>query len=411
MAIVKSLDILLRGRTDKLKKDLQKGETHVKSFGERIGTIGKTLLAGGALLAAGKVISNFVGRAVSGMQRLMQSVIDTSRHLTQLSVKTGVSVQNLSRLKFAGETLGIAFEDIQGLIEEFNIRLGETIQDGVGPMSDAFKVLGLDAKEIAALPIPQAIGKIGDALNRLPKAQRGFLADEIFGGDAFKALALLRQGQSGLERIINRGEKLGLFFSASEIKQVNEAAQSFREFNQIVTIFKQRLAVAFAPVLERITNLLSRVAPILQAINNAVSAGLGLLDKWVKKWQMAADALVIAAKASGILEMVFGKKFMDAMRVMEAFLGAKPRGWNDAGQDDVGGAWAGPAGGAGRGGAERGTAAFASSAALETLFRNPVQKTAEEQLKELRQINRRLGRVVDDPQKMMQVNYRIAGGI
>ena len=250
---------------------------------KELGAIRKRLMqfaAGAAgIAAAGAAAASAVATASVG------AFAKTGSELNKLSKQTGHSVEELSKLKFMAEQTGVEFDDVGGAVEEFNIRMGETVRDGVGPMHDAFQALGLDANELANMPIDQAIGRIGDALNKLPKGERGFLADEIFGGDAFKIMGLLREGSDGLGEMADKAKELGLVMSNESASAGAELAATFRELQQRITGVMLAIGEKLAPVLINAMKLLG-----------------AMVSNWQETWNLIASSTMLVL--TGIFENV-----------------------------------------------------------------------------------------------------------
>lgn len=172
------------------------------------------------------------GGLAGGLAVAATKTASMGKELSKLSSQTGASVNELSKMQAVGSQLSIDQDDLTGSIEELNIRLGETVRDGTGPAAEAFKQLGLDAQQLADMPLTERFGTISDALNGLQdQAQKSFLADEIFGGDAFRIMPAIQQGSDGMDQLISKGEKLGLVMG-------DEQARSGQQFMQTLNTLK-----------------------------------------------------------------------------------------------------------------------------------------------------------------------------
>ncbi len=228
---------IVLGVINRVDAGLKAAAADFKKFGNNFKTAGLGISAIGAGI-------------VTPIAGITASFAAAGSQLNRISKQTGTAVEQLSMLKFASGQTGVAFEDTVGAIEEFNIRLGEATQDGTGPAVEALRKLGLRAEDLAKLPIPEAMGRIGDALNQLSSdSDRQFLADEIFGGDAFKVMTLLRQGSEGINALATEAENLGVVMRTADAENASKLAQSMNRISSAAGSMKNAIGAALAPVI------------------------------------------------------------------------------------------------------------------------------------------------------------------
>lgn len=236
----KRIDIII-GAKNRAGKVLRNLTARMKQFGKAAAKVGA-----GAVVTAAAVLGKM---ATQGFR--------ATASIAKLDDQTGETAEQISALRFAANKFGIDTEDVQGAIEELNIRLGETIRDGMGPAAEAFKTLGLDAERLAELPVSERIGKIGDALNNVSKSKRPFLADEIFGGDAFKVIQLINKGSEGLRELRKQADQVGAIVSGRGAEKVQDAARAIREMKASFGGLGRQIAIAVSPAVEATANFIS----------------------------------------------------------------------------------------------------------------------------------------------------------
>ena len=225
-------------------------------------------IGGVATVAAGATAGAIFGAA--------KSYAKLGAELDRISRQTGIAVENLTALKFAAARNGVEFDDLVGSVEEFNVRLGETLQTGKGPMSDALKQLNLDAESLSKMPVEEAFGRIGDELNKLTAEHRGFMADEIFGGDGFKILPLLQRGSAGIKELTKEASRLGLVMSGESAAAAAQLNNRFMEMQQIAGTVFAKIGEAFAPM-----------------ISNALAMAGSLVSNWQESWAIVRDSSLL----------------------------------------------------------------------------------------------------------------------
>ena len=108
---------------------------------------------GASLSQAGRIMTGLGGAIAAPLAVAVGSFGHAGAAMSKLSSQTGATVKDLGRMKYMADSMGVDFDDLVGSIEELNIRLGETVRDGVGPAAEAFKQLGLDAGKLNRMGI------------------------------------------------------------------------------------------------------------------------------------------------------------------------------------------------------------------------------------------------------------------
>jgi len=187
---------------DEISGTLKKVGGRLKVFGAAVAKVGAGLAAAGAAGAAA-----FGGAALR--------FADTSAALNKLSLQTGESTGKLAELRAAAGLAGVDFEDLAGSIEESNIRMGEALRDGSGPLHDTLQQLGVDMQALGKLSPADRFVELSKILQGIKDpALKQFLGDELFGGDAFKVMPLL---EKDIAKVIGRAKELGLVLTPEEI--------------------------------------------------------------------------------------------------------------------------------------------------------------------------------------------------
>ena len=231
-----------------LQKVLHATGRAVQDVGQKISNLGKPLVAFGAAATT----------AFGGATALFASA---GSALSKLSIQTGESVENLSALQHAARKTGVEFDDVAGAMEENNIRIGEAFRDGTGPAVAAIEGIGLTIAELEKMNPGSRLEAIADGLNSIKsETQRGFLADEIFGGDAFKIMPLLNQGSAGIRQLTNEARELGLVMGGEDAKAAKDFSEAMGDLKaQVGGVIKQIGAAVAKPL----TEWIKKTRPIL----------------------------------------------------------------------------------------------------------------------------------------------------
>lgn len=257
----------------KLVRGLRSAQQKLSAFGSSVQGLGAKVFATGAAIATPLVATT-------------KAFTDYGAAANKLSVQTGNSVESITRLHHAANQVGVDTDDLSGSIEELQIRLGEAIQDGTGPLGESFKKLGLDAEAVASMPLEKRFGVIADALSNLAnESDRQFLADEIFGGDAFKILPLLAQGSEGIRNLAKESDRLGLTLDKG---QAEAAAKAAKEWRTLTATFRGA-----------VMQIGSALLPVLTSVIQSITSGAEVVRQFVSENRNLV--LIIAGVAAGLV--------------------------------------------------------------------------------------------------------------
>lgn len=155
-----------------------------------------TSMVNPATLATG-AITGLAAAVVGSAARF----VDVAREARHLSTTLGISVEAVSELTYAWQSVGLEGDDVLGLMNELNIRIRDAAR-GTGPAVEGFEALGISMQELNDLNTDQVLQRVTEELENIADpAERAFLADAVFGGDAEKALRLLNQGSDALANL------------------------------------------------------------------------------------------------------------------------------------------------------------------------------------------------------------------
>jgi hypothetical protein len=145
---------------------------------------------------------------VAGLSSITKQVIDTGDALSKMSVKTGVAVEDLSKLEYAANLSGVSFEQL----EKGLVTLGQQIGSaGAGNAEAAkkFESLGVSVRDSGGKlrPTIEVFYDIADAIAALPEgAAQTNAAIDIFGAKVGRDLVVALAG--GSEAIKAMGQEL-----------------------------------------------------------------------------------------------------------------------------------------------------------------------------------------------------------
>jgi lambda family phage tail tape measure protein len=195
-----------------------------EKLGSALGGIGQTLsgvtgsLSGltgsfGAMgLAAGLASGAVAALGVAGAG-IALSAAKAANEMFELSEKTGVSTESLSRFGYAAGLNGVSTEQLGKGIEKLNKSIFAAASAPAGAVN-AFTRLGVSLKDSNGnlRSTEDVLLDLTDKFKKLPEEgpARGALAMQLFGKAGAEMLPFLIQGKSGIQALSEEADKLGI---------------------------------------------------------------------------------------------------------------------------------------------------------------------------------------------------------
>ena len=231
---------------DQLRTSMDRMKDTVDGVSSRFGAL-KGAMAG---LAGAAVVAGFVS--------MMRSMINTADHLNDLSMKTGIAVEDLDALGFAAEQNGSNLDQVSGALG----KMAKNMAEAAGGSKEAiavFKQFGISQAELksGSLSSTEALARIADKIAAMPDGwQKAAAAQKVFGKSAADMVPLLNAGGDAIRNARAELEGYGALFTGGLAKAADE-------FNDKMALLK-RMGGAVAISLGR------ELLPVM----NAFMAGL-----------------------------------------------------------------------------------------------------------------------------------------
>lgn len=255
MAKLESLVVDLQVESAKLRKGLDDANAKLKSFGDRLTSIGKT-------------VSNTIGvalakDAVVGLAQFVQKGAETADAMVKLAAASGVPVENLSRLGYAADFSGVSTEELGGALAKLNKGMAEAAA-GSAEQAAVFDALGIHIKD-AAGALRTADSVLVDVAEKFSGLEDGTakaaLAQELFGKSGAKLIPLLNSGRDGLQQMADEADRFGFTVNAAggaAAEQFNDALLRMKKSTEGLAVrVAQDLAPSFASLVNQFTDTTS----------------------------------------------------------------------------------------------------------------------------------------------------------
>ena len=255
------------------EQSLKSLEKEYSSFGsvaaQQIASVGKDMQKlGGKITEVGQKltpVSAAAGGFAAGLVKLGYDAVTGADDLNTLSKQTGISTDNLQKMKYASDLVDVSVEDISGAFTK--------MKKGMAGSSDKFDELGVSVKN-ADGSMRDSESVFYDTLQALSdienETERDQAAYEIFGKSADQLAGIIDDGGAALKEYGQQAEDLGLIMSGDTLNSLNEINDAIDTSKAQVGAATAELgatvAEALLPLVEPITQGIQRITELLQSL-------------------------------------------------------------------------------------------------------------------------------------------------
>lgn len=248
--------------------------------------LGKGAMATAKALAG---VASAAGVAAGAYAALMHKALDLADGLVKVSDKTGISIEELQRLKYVAGQVGLGAEDLEGGLSKFTLSLGkvrEASHDARLAVGDFSVALSDDSgprkSEDVLLDVLRVLEKIPDA------NARAAAAADLFAKTGVNMGLLASQGAGGLDKLRQAADDLGLVIGEDLVRHGDDAGDSIERLKTVIETGLNKALLQAAPDIEAFfTELTKDPQALQQRINDFISIG----NAFVSIGSAAAGAL------------------------------------------------------------------------------------------------------------------------
>jgi ribosomal protein L12E/L44/L45/RPP1/RPP2 len=188
----------------------------------------------------------------------LKNAIDAGDELNKLSQKTGITVENLSGLKFAGQLADVSIEELAKGVKSLSVNMAAAA-GGSKEQAAAFEAIGVKTKTAdgALRNIDDVLADVADRFAGYEDgAAKAALAQDLFGKSGAALIPLLNAGSKGLADARKEAEALGLVFGKDLAEQSERFNDNLTRLGAAAQGAKIALANDLLPTLIAITEQL-----------------------------------------------------------------------------------------------------------------------------------------------------------
>ena len=242
-------DVKGQGEIDGLNRSLGNLNRQAQGVQGGLGRMGQAARGVGGLMGALVPVG-----AVAGLAAMAKGSIDTADNLNDMSQRTGVAVESLSRF---GQAAADSGSSIEGVAKGMG-QLAKRITDPGSAASAALKGIGIATTDAQGKvrSLDSVMLDISDRFAKMPDgAEKSALAMQLFGKSGVELIPMLNQGRAALEQY--------------QATISGDMAKSADEFNDSLNAIGRSLS---GPFNEAVTALLPAITGIVQGIVGIIKA-------------------------------------------------------------------------------------------------------------------------------------------
>ncbi|MDE0194539.1 MAG: hypothetical protein OXP08_03235, partial [bacterium] len=258
---------------------------------------------------ASQALNRGVAIGAAALAGLAAKMISTGDQLDKMSKRTGVSVENLQRLRFAAEQSGTGID----VLEKGLKRQAKFLADadrGLSTYTRQLAELGLTVADFEGLSPDEAFMKFADAIAAVDDPLRqAALAQEVFGRAGTQLLPLMKEGTAGIKALGDQAEATGNIMSTEAAAKSAELVDTLNELKHSALGVGQELLVSLLPSLISVAEFVR---------DHVIPAVSWMLENW-EKVGIAAGVVALAIGAIPAALVLLGSALAVAWNKSQTF--------------------------------------------------------------------------------------------
>ena len=248
-----------------------------------VGTLRNAFIALGGVTAAYK------------FAELIKGSIDAADNLNDLSMRTGVAVEDLDALGFAAEQNGTSLDAVSGALQKMARLMGEAAGGSV-KANAVLQQFGISAAEIqnGSISATDALGRIADRISQMPDGlQKAAAAQMVFGKSAAEIVPLLNAGGDAIRAARGELEQYGALITTDMARASDEFNDKLALVNRTLGGLVMNIANDLLPVMD------ATLQGFLDASRQADNLGRNTsIQEWARGAALALAILVDDARVA-----------------------------------------------------------------------------------------------------------------
>jgi DNA-binding Xre family transcriptional regulator len=249
-----------------IKRHMADTESKAKETSASLGSIGEALQKGLAAAGIAVGLREIVGR----MKEMVTSTMEAGVQLSHLNQQTGISVENLSVLKYAAQATGVDFDTLTRGFKKLAVTTYDA-DNGNAKAAKGFAQLGISVEQLRAKgdDMYGVLTLVADRFHAMPDGiAKSDTAAKIFGARMGSEMIPVLDAMGGkLDTVKAEAQALGIVWNEEGIKKMEDLHHS---------------AVMLQGSLQGLgLELTSDLAPALQDVASGLEAAIQKMKEWM----------------------------------------------------------------------------------------------------------------------------------
>lgn len=283
------------GGIDSAKRDLKGlsdvAEKEGAKLSSKFGGMGKSI---GTAFAAAAVAT---GAALAAM---IAKTLDTVGAMDDLSKQLNTTYASMVTITHAAKLAGVEQGQLSASARMLELNLSKAT-DASSAQAEAFAKLGLNAKELQAIPLDERIAKINTALtDNVAASERAAVAAEIYGAKNAAAMALI--DADGIREAAEQTKAFGLALSQVDAAKIAAAGDSIDTMKAGLGGLATQITLAVSPAIQAMGQMFVNAAKnaggfgqvgkqVGDVLIRGMSVLFGTIDKVVNEYRAVRNVL------------------------------------------------------------------------------------------------------------------------
>jgi len=194
---------------------------------------------------------------VAGLGFLIKRSMDATDNLGKMSSVIGVTVQNLSRLRYAASIGGMESTKLDKAIQKLAVNMAD-VAGGTGEALDEFVKYGIKAKDLSTgsmRDVMDVLADVADVTQDLGEStERTDLIYKLFGARGAGMVNILKDGSEAMHDLMGEADSLGLVMSRKLVAGVESANDAITRLSSYLTSVFHQAVARLAPLIQGVTD-------------------------------------------------------------------------------------------------------------------------------------------------------------
>lgn len=218
-----------------------------------------------ALLGGFAALATAIVKVEKALVNLTKEQAAAADEILTMASVTGMTTQALQEYAYAAEFMDVSVETVTSSLTKLT-RSMSAAQEGTEAQVRAFQNLGVEFENTdgSLRDAEDVFNDVIDALGQIHnEAERDAVAMELMGKSAQDLNPLIKQGSDRMKELAKEAKEVGYVLSTEDLEALGAVDDAMQKLNSTLDTAKKRIAVDFAPSLEkaltRLDDLTSRL--------------------------------------------------------------------------------------------------------------------------------------------------------